>query len=164
MRQKGSGRRLAVALAATLLLGAGCVRVTPIDPFPAATPVAAVVDQFDVAVLSVDVESTDQDALSLNASSDVGLVAVVDNRGREPVTDLVVTARIAGPSEDSTIIEARETIRILAPGEAKVVRFSQKLTPPSLQTYWVSVLAQPVPGEVSLSNNRRALRLDIALP
>ncbi len=147
-----------------MIIGTGCVRITPIsDASPVNHTIAAVNDRFDAAILSVNFEpsSTISDTA---APDDVALVVAVDNRGRGALRDLTVTARVAAPTEDQVIAEVRESITNLAPGEAKVIRFSQRIVAPTQPTYWITVQVSPVDGEENVANNRKSLRLDVTNP
>jgi uncharacterized membrane protein len=162
---RGSRFWFVAVLLAAAVISIGCVRVTEIDSgsrsINTVNTVAAVVDRYDAAILSIDFSPV---PVSYDGDWDTGSTALhvaVDNRGREPLTDLKIVARVTSSVDDGEIAVASDSIRFLAPGEIKMVRLSRTISPPTHSTYWITVQVTPNEDEVNLANNQKVIRLDV---
>jgi hypothetical protein len=118
---------------------------------PADVPAPSTVDSVplarDVAVLSVDF---DPPLGSTGASArQRALLVVVDNRGTDPQSKLVVEAEVLNRDNGAAIGKVVEPINALTPGEVRVVRFEQIGQLPNVdphQQATVSVRVRPTDG------------------
>ncbi len=87
----------------------------------------------------------------------VTLLVAVENQGRVTEQAARMTARLYDPASPHGVDLASETItvRSLAPGELRVVRFTQVTDLPVRSQYKLAVEVSPAPGERELGDNLR---------
>ena len=90
-------------------------------------------------------------------SGGVTLLVALENQGRRTEPTARVTARLYDPESPRGADLASETItvRSLAPGELRVVRFTQVTDLPVRSRYKLAVEVSPVSGERELDDNVR---------
>lgn len=138
---------------------AGCARVASTEsstPVPLASPSLSD-EAHDLAILSVDFSPP---LTARDPERPPTLLVAVDNRGRVPERRVVVEVRMIA-TDGSLLSEAREVIAALAPGEARVVRFSAPALPLDRQNYQLGISVASVDGERQVLNNRRSLRVGV---
>jgi hypothetical protein len=126
---------------------------------PVATAVSAALIPTDIAVSAIDVEKP----AGRPTSDSVVLLAVVENKGTEPASQIQVEGRLYDGTGKDLLLKKTESIPRLAAGESKVVRFRATEPLPLRDGYLVRVEAIPLPGELSLSNNNRVFRAQVQI-
>ncbi len=127
--------------------------VQPASPLPAPTVAP---DERGLAVMGVDFDPP-LEAGQLLATGGVTLLVAIENQGRQTEQAATVTARLYDPESQPGADLANETItvRSLAPGELRVVRFTQVSDLPVRSRYKLAVEVSPVPGERERDDNAR---------
>ena len=166
-------RPAVTALAGAVLLslaGAACVlRVASTDASTAAqpftpTPVSITApggNWHDLAIISLDFDPPLKPGEVLAIEHPPAMLVAVDNKGNQTESPVVVRLRLTGADGSDAIATDEKTISSLAQGEAKVVRFDGLTSLPSRPAYIVHVDVQPAPGEVSLADNSKEIRVQI---
>lgn len=130
----------------------------PSLPLPVATVAPA---EHSVAIIGVDFDPP-LDYAQIIASGGLTLLVAIENRGLLAEPYLEATARLLDPDEaDVAAVLLDETLiaRDLAPGEIRVLRFTQVRTLPPRTRYELVVQLSDVPGDVASEDNVR--RYDI---
>lgn len=171
MRLRNSGLKLSCitgALLLALIAIAGCVGVEVRD----ATPAVAVPDTFtsplpgedkehNLAVLAVDFDPPlDYQQLIIRRRS-IALLVAVENRGASTERDVAVRAQLSTPEDPDLLFSQGASIASIAPGEIQVVRFARLGQIPYHQIYRLEVTVDPVDGESTLGDNRKAFDIEI---
>jgi hypothetical protein len=143
-----------VLLVATLTL-IGCQPsievLQPASPLP---PPTVAPDERALAIMGVDFDPPLEAGKILNRGG-VTLLVALENRGRQTEQVARVTARLYDPDSPLGADLANETItvRSLAPGELRIVRFTQVNDLPVRSHYKLAIEVSPVPGERELDDN-----------
>ncbi|MCL5958829.1 MAG: hypothetical protein M1358_05830 [Chloroflexi bacterium] len=144
-------------------LVSGCVTPT-VDSNKVAAPATYSVkapssDHHDVAIISVDFDPPlTQGRLAAVPLDKLALLVAVDNKGNKAETGLSVQAKLMGESEADTIESKSLTIDSLAPGEARVVKFTG-FAAPARSSYFLKVEVQPISGEIVTNDNSKTIQL-----
>ena len=120
-------------------------------------PVATVAPQkHALAILGVDFDPS-LDVAEMLSNGGVTLLVAVQNRGIEAESDVRVTARLvdASSSAQELLVET-VVLYALAPGEVRVVRFTQVSNLPRRESYKLLVHVEPVQGESETADNSRS--------
>lgn len=127
--------------------------VQPGSPLP---PPTVAPDERGMAIMGVDFDPPLEGG-QLLTSPGVTLLVALENQGRQSEPVAQVTARLYDPDDTFGADLANETItvRSLAPGELRVVRFTQVRDLPVRQRYKLAVEVSPVPGEQERDDNVR---------
>ena len=124
----------------------------PIAPLATVAP-----DEREVAIMGVDFDPP-LDAAQIMSNGGVTLLVAIENQGRVAEPVVRVSARLFDPQDTSTpgeLVNEAITIRSLAPGEVRVVRFTQVTELPLRSRYKLIVEVVPVAGERDHDNNVR---------
>ena len=129
---------------------------------PAATPIVAVTTvvpaAHDVAIIGVDFDPPlDYDQIISNGG--VTLLVAVKNLGLAAESNVGVNARLVDPAAFGTqddLLNETVTVKSLAAGSVRVVRFHQASDLPLRKQYKLVVELAPVPGEREFSDNSRS--------
>ncbi len=137
----------------------GCVPRLEVLQSPVATPlpVATVApEQHALAILGVDFDPS-LDVAEMLSNGGVTLLVAVQNRGLETESNVYVTAHLvdASGSAQELLVETI-VLYILAPGEVRVVRFTQVSNLPRRESYKLLVHVEPVQGESETADNSRS--------
>lgn len=154
-RWLGRGRMLAlVGLLIVLLIASACQPsiqlLAPGEPAATVVPSARA-----LAIVGVDFDPP-LDNLQTIAGSGLRLLVAIENRGQHREFDLEVTARLFDPAdrtETSSLLDETVVIDALAPGELRLVSFSQVTKLPIRGRYSLVVELSAVPGELELWDN-----------
>lgn len=150
------GFPLLVLLIAAVVLSGCQPSIEVEEPMsPLARPTVVPEDR-GVAILGVDFDPP-LEAGQLLANGGVTLLVAVENQGQQAEPTVRVTARLYDPQSPRAADLANETITVrgLAPGELRVVRFTQVTDLPVRMRYKLTVEASTLPGEHQLDDNRR---------
>lgn len=159
-RSTSTWGRLA-ALFCVALLSLGCGLITVVEtPSPSATLTGPSAEAHDLAVTAVSFVPEGIDGTKARRG---GLLAVVENRGRERATGVRVTASLYGPTKGELLAQEEATIDMLVAGESQVIIFPEVQGLPLRTRYSLTVEVQPVAGETRLQNNARTFELDVSL-
>jgi hypothetical protein len=149
------GLSLLVSIVASVTL-LGCQ--PSIEVVQPASPVPATVapDERNLAIMGVDFDPP-LEAGQVLAGSGITLLVALENQGRRAEPVARVTARLYDPDSQNSADLASETIsvRSLAPGELRVVRFTQVNDLPVRARYKLAVEVSPLSGEHQLDDNVR---------
>lgn len=154
-----ASRALAVTVvlsAAVLLLGCH----PSIEVIPPVAPLAIPTvqpEEHSVAIVGVEFDPP-LEAAQILSSGGVTLLVAIENRGLATEPSLRVTARLVDPEANVRPVDLmRETVavRSLAPGELRVVRFTQVNQLPARSLYKLVVEAETAPGERVHEDNVR---------
>lgn len=129
--------------------------IQPLSPLPAPTVAP---DARGLAIMGVDFDPP-LEAGQILTNGGVTLLVALENQGRSTESAARVTARLYDPAAQPGADLASETITVrgLAPGELRVVRFTQVNNLPVLPRYKLAVEVAPAPGERELDDNVRIL-------
>lgn len=168
---------LALRAAAALTLAMLCLmsvascllKVSPNDPTPipmpnTPTPVSVAApggNWHDLAIISLDLDPPLKPGEVLAMDSAPVMLVAVDNKGNQTEKSVLVHLRITGPTETDVISTDKRTITSLGQGEAKVVRFDRVKALPPRSAYIIHVEVQAAPGEVSLADNIKEMRVQV---
>ncbi|MCL5110025.1 MAG: hypothetical protein M1401_14430 [Chloroflexi bacterium] len=159
---------LALALALSLLvLFPGCSKVTMVAPSggAAVAEAAAVVGpSHDVAVTSLDFDPPLRVLQVGQQQSDVALLVAVDNKGTYTEQQVNVVVTLRATPDDEVLLQRRQVVSTLAPGQAAVVRYEGFPNIPARDGYLLTVAVDQVPGEQNLANNSKSLPLQLVMP
>ncbi len=127
----------------------------PTSPLP---PPTVAPDERGLAIMGVDFDPP-LEAGQILTNGGVTLLVALENQGRKTEPAARVTARLYDAQSHPGADLASETItvRALAPGELRVVRFTQVNALPVRSRYKLAVEVSPVPGERELDDNVRLL-------
>jgi hypothetical protein len=127
--------------------------VQPASPVPAPT---AALDERNLAIMGVDFDPP-LEAGQILTGSGITLLVALENQGRQTEPAALVTAHLYDPDSVARADLAGETItvRSLAPGELRVVRFTQVNDLPVRTHYKLAVEVAPLPGERQVDDNVR---------
>ena len=153
------GRVAALFVVATLTLGCGIVNVVE-SPAPSTALTGPSAEAYDLAVTAVSFVPDLVDGVKERRG---GLLAVVENRGRERAADVRVTASLYGPTKGELLAREETIIPMLVAGESQVITFPEVQGLPLRTRYSLTVEVQPVAGEARLQNNARTFDLDVSL-
>jgi hypothetical protein len=125
----------------------------PSSPLP---PPTVAPDERGLAIMGVDFDPP-LEAGQILSSGGVTLLVALENQGRQTEPVARVTARLHDPNSALEADLANETItvRSLAPGELRIVRFTQVNDLPVRSHYKLAIEVLPVPGERELDDNVR---------
>lgn len=125
----------------------------PASPLP---PPTVAPEERALAIMGVDFDPP-LEAGKILKSGGVTLLVALENRGRQTEQLARVTARLYDPDSAMRTDLANETItvRSLAPGELRVVRFTQVNDLPVRSHYKLVIEVSPAPGERELDDNVR---------
>ncbi len=159
-------KRLTFIAGFVVLSLAGCIRVEVVDHREESdaetfTPSQITPDKHDLAILAVDFEPELDYQQIVNNPDGVTLLIAVENTGISTETDVVIEAQLSCDVGKTVIAERSAEIASIAPGETKVVRFTQIPRPPYRPTYQLSVQIVAVSGETNLANNMRVYDINI---
>lgn len=152
---------LLLALVSTLILGCQPLIevVQPAAPETNAIPVPALAtvapDERGVAVMGVDFDPP-LEAGQLLASGGVTLLVALENQGQVAESNVRVTARLYDPTGSGKAVDLADetvTVKLLDPGELRVVRFTQVTELPVRERYKLLIEVTPVPGERERADN-----------
>ena len=148
-----------LALVATLTLTACQPLIEVVQPAPAPiTPLATVApDEREVAIMGVDFDPP-LDAAQIMSNGGVTLLVAIENQGRVAEPVVRVSAKLFDPQDTTTsgeLVNETITVRSLAAGEVRVVRFTQVTELPLRSRYKLIVEVVPVTGERDHDNNVR---------
>ena len=153
------GRYAALFVVAALNLGCGLLTVVE-SPSPSAALTGPSAEAHDLAVTAVSIVPDMADGTRVRRG---GLLAVIENRGRERAADVRVTASLYGPTKGELLAQEEATIALLVAGESQVITFPEVQGLPLRTRYSLTVEVQPVAGETRLQNNARTFELDVSL-
>jgi hypothetical protein len=125
------------------------------SPLPVATVVPAA---HAVGIVGVDFDPPLDDPRFLS-NGGVTLLVAIENQGVSAESNITVTARLLDPhatADESPLLHEAVNVKTLAPGEVRVVRFSQVTDLPLRSRYKLRVELTPAPGEDDLADNSRA--------
>jgi hypothetical protein len=150
---------------------AGCVEVKVVDTTPAATtsstftsPLPAGTKDHNLAVLTADLDPPlDYQQLILRRQA-VTLLVAIENTGNKTERDVTVRAELSTPEDRDLLITQGASVASIAPGEIQIVRFASLKEIPYHETYHLEVRVDPVPGENSVADNRKAFEIQIHRP
>jgi hypothetical protein len=163
LRMRGVFRRLLAGLALTsvsaaLLACQPSIEIVQPVTAPIVSVTTVVPPAHDVAIMGVDFDPPlDYDQIVANGG--VTLLVAVKNLGLTAESNLEVSARLfdpAGAGSSAELLNETARIRLLAPGEVRVVRFNQASDLPVRKQYELVVDLLPVPGERELRDNSRS--------
>jgi hypothetical protein len=148
-----------LALVATLTLTACQPLIEVVQPVTAPiTPLATVApDEREVAIMGVDFDPP-LDAAQIMSNGGVTLLVAIENQGRVAEPVVRVSAKLFDPQDTTTsgeLVNETITVRSLAAGEVRVVRFTQVTELPLRSRYKLIVEVVPVTGERDHDNNVR---------
>jgi hypothetical protein len=164
--ESGAGLRLGLVLMSVLLLLPGCTSAVELRVFaaPTALPAATVIPrEHAIAIIGVDFDPP-LDYGQLAANSGVSLLVAVHNEGLSPESDIRVKARLLDPAAQSgerELLNEIVSVKMLVPGELRVVRFSQVSALPERARYELEVQVEPVPGETDTTDNFRTYEIAV---
>ncbi len=153
------GRAAALFVVAALNLGCGLIAVVE-SPAPSAALTGPSTETHDLAVTAV---SFVPDLVDGAKERRGGLLAVIENRGRERAADVRITASLYGPTKGELLAREEATIALLVAGESQVITFPEVQGLPLRTRYSLTVEVQPITGETRLQNNARTFELDVSL-
>ena len=137
----------------------GCVPRLEVLQSPVATPlpVATVAPaKHALAILGVDFDPS-LDVAEMLSNGGVTLLVAVQNCGLEPESNVYVTARLMDASGSSLeLLVETMVLYTLAPGEVRVVRFTQVSNLPRRESYKLFVHVEPVQDESETTDNSRS--------
>ncbi|HEY1013617.1 MAG TPA: hypothetical protein VGE07_12980 [Herpetosiphonaceae bacterium] len=151
-------RRLQTFALLLLVLG-GCGRIDVI-PSPPPSPPASTAD-YDLGIVSVDFDPALQ-GNRLPVNDTYAVLAAVENRGALTAYNVRVKARLLN-EDGGLVLEGAGALESLAPGAIAVVRIQPAGSlPAEFATYTLTVRAEPLPNESTLSNNTRTFTIQVA--
>jgi hypothetical protein len=159
-----SGVRAVVVTVSLLLLAACSPAVTLLPSEAASLPAATVTpQQHALSILGVEFDPP-LDYAQILSRGGVSLLVALENRGLSTESNVRVTAQLLDStdrSEPQKLFDDTVTVKTLAPGELRVVRFPQVSELPRLDRYRLQVQVEPVPGEQNTDDNERTYEIEI---
>jgi len=152
---------LMLALVMVALSLTGCIKIEVIDHQDKAdTATSPTPDEHDLAILAIDFDPPlDDYEQLLNDPEGITLMIAVENTGLSTENDGLVKTQLTADEGETILLERSVEITSIAPGETRVVRFTQIPCPPYRATYQLFVEVVQVPGETNLANNSRTYEL-----
>jgi hypothetical protein len=153
-------------LGLSLLLLSACSPAVTLLPSGAATslPVATVTpQQHALSILGVEFDPP-LDYAQILSRGGVSLLVALENPGLSTESNVRVTAQLLDSTDRSKpqkLFDDAVTVKNLAPGELRVVRFPQVSELPRLERYRLQVQVEPVPGEQNTNDNERTYEIEI---
>jgi hypothetical protein len=150
------GLSLVISILALVTL-IGCQpSIEVVQPGSPVAPPTVAPDERGLAIMGVDFDPPLEGGQLLRTGG-VTLLVAVENQGRVTEQAARMTARLYDPASPHGVDLASETItvRSLAPGELRVVRFTQVTDLPVRSQYKLAVEVSPAPGERELGDNLR---------
>lgn len=147
---------------------AGCAEVQVVDMTPAVStpeafdsPPSAQSERHNLAILAVDFDPPlDYQQLLLRRQS-VALLVAVENTGTGTERNVIVRAQLSTPEDPDLLLSQETEAASIAPGQIQVVRFTRLGEIPYHHAYRLEVMVDPVAGEDSLDDNRKAFDIQI---
>jgi len=158
-----------VLVAISLVLSlTGCIKVEVIDHQTEANIGSAISpitpDKHDLSILAVDFDPPLDDYEQLVDNPDgITLLIAVENTGLSTEENALIEARLFTDEGETVVVEREARIASIAPGETRVVRFTNIPCPPYRPVYQLSVMSVAVAGETNLANNSRFYDLHLIL-
>jgi hypothetical protein len=147
-----------------LMLLPGCSDFRVVAPSGAAVVEAAVQGpSHDLAVTSLDFDPPLQLLQIGQQRSDVALLVAVDNKGTYTEQQVNVVATLRAAASDEVLLQRRQVVSTLAPGQVAVVHYQGFTNIPARDSYTLSITVDQVPGEQNLANNSKSLPLQLAV-
>jgi hypothetical protein len=158
---------LALSLVAFSLSGCGEVKVGSPQPGAAKETLrleaAPGEPRRDLAVISLDLDPPVRLLTLGQAAPNITLLAAIDNKGNTTERNVVVRATLRSSPSGELLVEYREVLPCVVPGEATLVKFSGLPSIPPRGGYELTVAVDPVPGETILANNVKTLPFQLVL-
>lgn len=156
-----------MALAVAAISGCEGIKVVPGTSESATGPLAvaeaADAPRHDLAVISLDLDPPLQLLQIDQSQPNVALLAAIDNLGSFTEQQVAVVATLRSQPEDEVLLQRREVVANIAPGQATLVRFTGFPSIPARSAYELTVTVEPVPDEQNLANNSETLPLQLVL-
>jgi hypothetical protein len=152
-------------------LGAGCAQLrvleqdTGIDLL-APTPIAvgtATGAAHDIAIMGIDFAPPLKQTEQALATDKITLLVAIENNGAQVENNVVVEARLLSGSGEP-LLQGVSRVEAIAPGEVKVVSFSDFASIPLKPDYQLVIHVPGIPGETRQADNDRHFRLQIVGP
>jgi hypothetical protein len=157
---------LGPVLVLALLVLLGCTSDVELlaSAAPTPPPAATVIPQeHALAIIGIDFDPP-LDYNQIVSKGGVSLLVAVRNQGLMPESNVRVRAQLLDPADRSPaheLLNQAESLKTLAPGELRVVRFSQASELPKRDRYKLEVQIEPVPGETDTADNYRAYEIAV---
>jgi hypothetical protein len=117
----------------------------------------------DLAVISLDFDPPLRLLQIDRSTSDVALLAAVDNKGESAEKQVVVIATLRSQEENEVLTQRRAVVEHLSAGQATIVRFDGFARIPRRSGYVLTVSVEAVAGEVDIANNTKTVPLQLVL-
>lgn len=114
----------------------------------------------DVEILSVDFDPPPGSPVASDKSR--ALLVVVDNRGTESESKLLVEADVLAPGEERVAAQMSEPVTSLAAGEVRVVRFESLPDGIARKQSWLKVQVKPAEGSAESADAAKTVLVDWA--
>ena len=117
----------------------------------------------DLAVISLDFDPPLRLLQIDRSTTDVALLAAVDNKGESAERQVVVTATLRSQEENEVLTQRRQVVEHLSAGQATIVRFDGFARIPRRSGYVLTVTVEAVAGEADVANNTKTVPLQLVL-
>lgn len=151
---------LVVISLSVLLVSVACQPLITVQPAsPAAVHLPTVVPEGrGISIIGVDFDPP-LDYAQIAHSGGVTLLVAIKNEGLSTESDVRLTARLldaAGSIAPAELLNETITVKLLAPGEVEIVRFTTVTELAVSPQYKLVVQLDPVAGEIDLEDNLRS--------